>query len=151
MNIYLVEGLDRVLPIMSRQSSETTHRCLQKMGIVIKLNTRVESYDGEMVRFNDGREIRAYTLIWAAGVTGILIDGLPTNAIEGGRILVNQVNQVMGLSNVFAIGDIALMKLKEYPKGHPGVAQPAIQQGKHLAGNLERLWRNKPLKPFVLR
>ena len=148
MNIYLVEGLDRVLPIMSRQSSERTHRYLQKMGIVIKLNTRVESYDGEMVRFNDGGMIRAHTLIWAAGVTGVLIEGLPTNVIEGGRILVNQFNQVKGMSNVFAIGDIALMKLKEYPKGHPGVAQPAIQQGKHLAGNLERLWRKKPLKPF---
>ena len=48
----------------------------------------------------------------------------------------------------FAIGDIALMKSKKYPKGHPGVAQPAIQQGKHLARNLERLQRNKPLKPF---
>ena len=118
------------------------------MGIVIKLNTRVESYDGEMVKFNDGEEIPAQTLIWAAGVTGILIEGLPAEAIEGGRILVNEFNQVMGLSNIFAIGDIALMKSKKYPKGHPGVAQPAIQQGKHLARNLERLLRNKPLKPF---
>ena len=148
MNIYLVEGLDRVLPLMSVQASQKTHGYLQKMGIVVKLNTRVESYDGEVVKFNDGGEIPAHTLIWAAGVTGVLLEGLPADAIEAGRILVNEFNQVMGLSNVFAIGDIALMKLKEYPKGHPGVAQPAIQQGKHLARNLERLFHNKPLKPF---
>lgn len=148
MNIYLVEGLDRVLPLMSPQSSARTQQYLQKMGIVIKLNTRVESYNGEVVKFNDGGEIPAHTLIWAAGVTGVLIDGLPPNTIEAGRILVNPFNQVMGLSNVFAIGDIALMKLKEYPKGHPGVAQPAIQQGTHMARNLDRLFNNKSMKPF---
>lgn len=148
MNIYLVEGFNRVLPLMSPQSSERTHRYLQKMGIIIKLNTRVESYDGEVVWLNDGGAIPSHTLIWAAGVVGILIKGLPDEAIEGGRILVNPFNQVMGLSNVFALGDIALMKLKDYPKGHPGVAQPAIQQGKHLARNFERLLHNKPLKPF---
>jgi NADH dehydrogenase len=148
MNIYLVEGRERVLPLMSPQSSERTQQYLMKMGIVVRLNTRVELYDGEVVRFNDGEEIPAHTLIWAAGVTGILIEGLPAGTIESGRILVNQFNQVMGLDNVFAIGDIALMKLEKYPKGHPGVAQPAIQQGKHLARNLERLFRNKPLKPF---
>ena len=148
MNIYLVEGFDRVLPLMSTQASNWTLRYLQKKGIVVKLNTRVESYDGEVVRFNSGNDISSHTLIWAAGVTGNLIDGLPTETIEGGRILVNDFNQVNGMNNVFAIGDIALMKSKKYPKGHPGVAQPAIQQGKHLARNLERLLSKKPMKPF---
>lgn len=148
MNIYLVEGLDRVLRLMSPQASEWTHRYLEKLGIVIKLNTRVESYNGEVVKFDNGEEIPAQTLIWAAGVTGNLIEGLPADATESGRILVNQYSQVMGFDNIFAIGDIGLMKSKKYPRGHPGVAQPAIQQGKHLAGNLQRLHRNKPLKPF---
>lgn len=148
MNIYLVEGLARLLPLMSPESSATTHRYLQEMGIIIKLNTRVESYDGEVVRLNDGVEIPSHTLIWAAGVKGILIEGLPAKATESGRILVDSFNQVMGLNNVFAIGDIALMKSDGYPKGHPGIAQPAIQQGTHLARNLARLFRNKPLKPF---
>jgi NADH dehydrogenase len=148
MNIYLVEGLDRVLPLMSLKSSKRTHRYLQKMGIIIKLNARVVSYDGEEVRLHDGETIFSHTLIWTAGVTGILINGLPDIAIEGQRILVNHFNQVAGLNNVFAIGDIALMKSKKYPKGYPGVAQPAIQQGIHLASNFKRFLRNKPLKPF---
>jgi len=148
MNIYVVEGLDRVLPLMSSQASRKSHRYLQEMGIVIKLNTKVDSYDGEVVKFSDGNEIPTQTLIWAAGVTGIIINGLPHETIAGGRILVNELNQVMGLDNIFAIGDIALMRSKKYPKGHPGIAQPAIQQGKHLAQNLNRLFRNKQMKPF---
>ena len=148
MNIYLVEGFDRVLPLMSPQSSKWTLRYLQKKGIIVKLNTRVDSYDGEVVRFDNGEEILSQTLIWAAGVTGNLVDGLPDECIEGGRILVNNFNQLMAFTNVFAIGDIAIMKSKKYPKGHPGVAQPAIQQGRHLAKNLDRLLRNKAMKPF---
>ena len=148
MNIYLVEGYDRVLPLMSPQASNWALRYLQNKGIVVKLNTLVDSYNGEIVKFKNGKEISSQTLIWAAGVTGNLIEGLSTEVVEGGRILVDDFNRVKGLNNVFAIGDIALMKSKKYPKGHPGVAQPAIQQGKHLARNLERLQRNKPLKPF---
>ena len=148
MNIYLVEGYDRVLPLMSPQASNWALRYLQNKGIVVKLNTLVDSYNGEIVKFKNGKEISSQTLIWAAGVTGNLIEGLSTEVVEGGRILVDDFNRVKGLNNVFAIGDIALMKSKKYPKGHPGVAQPAIQQGKHLARNLERLQRNKPIKPF---
>ncbi|QMU29151.1 NAD(P)/FAD-dependent oxidoreductase [Adhaeribacter radiodurans] len=148
MNIYLVEGLDRVLPPMSPKASEMAHRYLAKMGIIIKVNTLVESYDGEVVKFKSGEQIQTQTLIWAAGVTGALIEGLPTESVERGRILVNEYNQIKGYDTIFAIGDIALMKLEDYPKGHPGVAQPAIQQGKHLAKNLHRNLRNEPLQPF---
>jgi NADH dehydrogenase len=148
MNIYLVEGLDRVLPPMSPQASAKTHRYLEKMGIIIKLNTLVEAYDGEVVRFKGGEQIRTQTLIWAAGVTGALIEGLPAESVERGKIIVNEFNQIKGSSNIFAIGDIAVMKSEQYPRGHPAVAQPAIQQGKHLAKNLQRMLRNEPMQPF---
>ncbi|KIC94186.1 NAD(P)/FAD-dependent oxidoreductase [Flavihumibacter solisilvae] len=148
MNIYLVEGNNRVLPLMSPESGSWSQQFLEKKGIIVKLGTRVEDYDGELARLSTGEEIPTQTLIWSAGVTGALIDGVPAESIENGRILVDQFNQVQGLPNIFAIGDIALMKSKKYPKGLPGVAQPAIQQGKHLAGNLARLLRRKPLKPF---
>lgn len=148
MNIYLVEGVDRVLPMMSPQASKRAHGYLTKMGIVIRLSTRVQSHDGRVVRFSNGEEVFSTTLIWAAGVTGIIIEGIPGEAIQRGRILVDECSRVTGLDNVFAIGDIALMRSKRYPNGHPGVAQPAIQQGRHLGGNLKRVLRNKPMKPF---
>ena len=148
MNIYLIEGMDRVLPPMSPQASEKTHQYLDSMGIVIKLKTLVDTYDGRVVKLKTGEEIPAHTLIWAAGVSGALVEGLPAETVERGRILVNEFNQVMGFPGIFAIGDVAMMKSEKFPNGHPGVAQPAIQQGKHLAKNLRRLVRNETPEPF---
>lgn len=148
MNIYVVEGMGRLLPPMSEEASEKTFKYLSEMGVSIKLNTLVESYDGEVATFKGGEQIKTQTLIWAAGVTGALINGLPTEAVERGRILVNEFNQMLGYPNIYAIGDIAFMKTPEYPKGHPGVAQPAIQQGQLLAKNLKRLHKKEKLEPF---
>ncbi|MCC9166741.1 NAD(P)/FAD-dependent oxidoreductase [Pontibacter harenae] len=148
MNIYLVEGMDRVLPPMSPESSAKTLGYLQGLGVNVMLNTLVDSYDGSVATFKNGEKIIAHTLIWAAGVSGALIEGLPTEAVERGRILVNTHNQILGYPDMFAIGDIAFMKTDEYPRGHPGVAQPAIQQGKLLAKNLQRLVRGEKLEDF---
>ncbi|GAB3798454.1 NAD(P)/FAD-dependent oxidoreductase [Spirosoma humi] len=148
MRIYIVEGLGKVLPPMSDEAGQKAKRYLEDLGVIIKLNTLVESYDGETVTFKGGEQIKTQTLVWGAGVTGAMIDGIPAESTERGRILVDPINRVQGLSNVFAIGDIAFMKLEDYPKGHPGVAQPAIQQGEHLAKNLRRLLKNEPTEPF---
>ncbi len=148
MNIYLVEGMDRVLPPMSVEASEKTYKYLLEKGVIIKLNTLVESYDGTTAVLKNGEQIQTNTLIWAAGVSGALIDGLPPESVERGRILVNEYNQVLGFNDIFAIGDIAFMKTEEFPRGHPGVAQPAIQQGQLLAKNLPRLIRGEALEPF---
>lgn len=148
MRIYVVEGLGKVLPPMSDEAGQKAKRYLEELGVIIKLNTLVENYDGETVTFKGGEQIRTQTLVWGAGVTGAMIDGVPTESTERGRILVDPINRVQGLTNVFAIGDIAFMKLEDYPKGHPGVAQPAIQQGEHLAKNLRRLIKNEPTEPF---
>ncbi|QNH63704.1 NAD(P)/FAD-dependent oxidoreductase [Hymenobacter sediminicola] len=148
MNIYLVDGLDRVLPPMSPESSRHTHGYLEKLGVIIKLNKFVDSYDGQTVKFKDGEEIRSQTLVWAAGVAGATIEGLPSETVERGRYLVNTFNQVQGFTDIFAIGDVAVMKSDKWPKGHPQVAQPAIQQGVHLAKNLVRRLRGDEWKPF---
>ncbi|GAB4005770.1 NAD(P)/FAD-dependent oxidoreductase [Spirosoma sp. KCTC 42546] len=148
MSIYVVEGLGKVLPPMSDEAGQKAQQYLEDLGVIVKLNTLVESYDGETVTFKGGEQIKTQTLVWGAGVTGALIDGIPAESTEKGRILVDPINRVQGLTDVFAIGDIAFMKLKDYPKGHPGVAQPAIQQGKHLAKNIQRILKNEPTTPF---
>jgi NADH dehydrogenase len=82
-------------------------------------------------------------------VTGALLEGLPLRTQERGRYLVNSFNQVQGHEDVFAIGDIALMKGAAWPNGHPQVAQPAMQQGRHLARNFRRLVRGDAFEPFA--
>ncbi len=148
MNIYLVEGMDRVLPPMSPEAGQKAQRYLEELGVVIKLKTLVESYDGETVTFKGGEQIKTQTLVWGAGVTGALLDGVPAEATEKGRILVDEFNRVQGFTDLFAIGDIAFMKSEKWPKGHPGVAQPAIQQGEHLAKNMRRWLRKEEPTPF---
>ena len=150
MKIHLLEGLDRVLPPMSEKASAKAEKFLKDLGVCIHLNTMVEDYDGQLVKTNSGENFETETFIWSAGVTGAPVKGLNASAIvdKANRYQVNVFNQVEGYENVFAIGDIALMKSEAYPKGHPMVAQPAIQQGKHLAKNLERILKKQKLEAF---
>ncbi|MGB8705766.1 MAG: NAD(P)/FAD-dependent oxidoreductase, partial [Gillisia sp.] len=150
MQIHLLEGLDRVLPPMSEHASKKAAKFLDDLGVKVHLNTMVQSYDGKEVVTNTKEIFKTYTFIWSAGVTGAPVKGLNASAIieKANRFEVNVFNQVNGYENVFAIGDIAVMQSEEYPRGHPMVAQPAIQQGKHLAKNIIRLIQGEKLEPF---
>ncbi len=148
MNIFLIEATNRLLGAMSQQSSQKAKKYLEKLGVNVLLNTRVESYDGKTILTSSGT-ILSLNVVWTAGMKGAIIKGLPDEVfMPGGRILVNEFNQVKGLEQVYAIGDIAVMPTARYPKGHPQVAPAAIQQAKNLAGNFIRERQNKSLKPF---
>lgn len=150
MEIHLIEGMDRVLPPMSEKSSIKAAKFLRELGVQLHLNTQVKSYDGEMVLTDTSKKFETHTFIWSAGVTGAPVQGLNASALidKVNRYEVNIFNQINGYDTIFAIGDIAVMKSEEYPKGHPMVAQPAIQQGKHLAKNIHNILNNKKLEPF---
>ncbi|MRX63475.1 NAD(P)/FAD-dependent oxidoreductase [Maribacter luteus] len=150
MQIHLYEGGGRVLPPMSSKASDKALRFLQKLGVNVHLNTIVQDYDGETLTLNNKETIATKNCIWTAGVTGAAIEGFGNDALVDrvNRYKVNEFNQVEGYTNIFAIGDIALMQTKEYPKGHPQVAQPAIQQGELLAKNLRGLLTGNKMKPF---
>lgn len=153
MEIHLLEGLERVLPPMSENASQKAHKFLKELGVQVHLNTMVESYDGLLVKTNTDRTFRTSTFIWSAGVTGAPVKGLKASALvdKANRYEVNVFNQVNGYENIFAIGDIALMATADYPRGHPMVAQPAIQQARNLAKNIERLIKGEELLPFDYR
>ncbi len=150
MEIHLIEGAPRVLPPMSEHASEKASKFLRKLGVHIHLNTQVKNYDNNIVTTNTDLTIKTATFIWSAGVTGAPISGINASSLipRANRYKVNQYNQIEGYENVFAIGDISVMETEIYPKGHPMVAQPAIQQGKHLAKNLKRHLKGKPMIPF---
>jgi len=137
-----------VLPSMTDFSSENAQKALEKMGVNIWLSTRVESYDGNHVHFAGGKSLEVTTMIWSAGVIGNTFSGTEDAITRGGRLEVDQFNRVKGLNNVFAIGDVALMRTDDYPSGHPGVAQVAMQQGVLLARNLKSLIFQRELRAF---
>ncbi|MEM6802892.1 MAG: FAD-dependent oxidoreductase [Bacteroidota bacterium] len=152
MDIYLVEGGDRLLSGMSEFSSKHTLKYLERLGIRVKLNTRVDDYDGETVFLSDKSTLRTKKLIWAAGIKGSIIPGIPKERIgRGDRIYVDTYNKVIGCESMYAIGDIAFVESDSYPKGHPQVAQPAIQQGSRLANNFERRAKGRSLIAFSYR
>lgn len=137
MSITLVEGADRLLSAFDPKLSQKAYVYLSQLMVDIRLNTVMKGYVDKKVSFADGHEEYWETLIWTAGVKGENMPGIPAEMIgRGGRILVDGFNQVNGANDVFAIGDIALMQSKDYPNGHPQVAQPAIQQARNLAYNL---------------
>ncbi|MCB0464946.1 MAG: NAD(P)/FAD-dependent oxidoreductase [Aequorivita sp.] len=151
MNVHLIEGENRVLPPMSETVSKKALIFLEKLGVQVHLGAYINDYDGKRVTTNDGKVFETATFIWAAGVTGALIKGLHGEALveRANRYRVDGYNKVKGFENIFALGDIALMESKEYPKGHPQVAQPAIQQGKHLGKNFRKMLRGNKMEPFT--
>lgn len=150
MDIYLVEASSRLLNGMSDIAGKKAFEFLTDMGVKIRLNTSVKSYDGHAIALSTGETLISRSLIWAAGVRGNPIEGLSSGAItRGNRISVNEFNLVKGYDNIFAIGDVALMDGDaKFPNGHPQMAPPAQQQGRLVARNILNLIHGKPLKAF---
>ncbi len=147
MNVHLIEATDTLLGTMKPKAGEKAKEYLTEMGVNVWLNTKVEDYDGLTVK-TDNKELPSKTLIWAAGVSGNIIDGLDERSMTHGRILVDTYNKVEGYDEIYCIGDVCLMKTEENPTGDPMVAQTAIQQGDLLANNLNNLAIGKDMKPF---
>ncbi len=149
MNIHLLEGSNQLLGGMSKKASSNALSYLNKLGVKVTLNAMVTDFDGQKVQLKDNSSISSKTLIWAAGVAGKRIAGLPdTHFTRGNRLVVDATNQITGLEDVYAIGDIAYMETKQYPNGHPQVAQVAIQQAQNLAKNIKNKIKNRALHEF---
>lgn len=149
--IYIVDSSPYLLAPMSEKSHQAAYKALADQGVRIKLNTRVNLYENGVVHLSDNTVIEAETLIWAAGVIANTFEGIAQESIgKGNRMLTDAFNRVNGYENIYAIGDICLQfNDPAYPNGHPQLAQPAIQQGKSLAKNLNRLARGQQMKPFI--
>lgn len=148
-NINLIEGSKHTLNSMSPLAKAASAKYLEQLGVNIITETFVKNYDGHTLELSNGNTLQSKTVIWAAGVIGNKIIGLPLTAMkQGNRIAVNRTNLVKGCQNIYAIGDIALMETPMYPKGHPQLANVAINQAKNLAKNLKRQANNTPQKEF---
>jgi NADH dehydrogenase len=149
MHIYLLEASPRLLNGMSEASGEKVKNYLSRLGVTVMTETAVTGYNGETVTLKNGNSILSRTLIWAAGVRGNQLPGLPEEAsAPASRIRVDEYNRVTGCADVYAVGDIAFMPSEDYPRGHPQVAPAAIQQADTLARNLAAAKQGKPLQAF---
>lgn len=152
-HLYLIDALPSLLAPMSDAAKKTAYNNLKRLGVNILLNVSVKDYVKGNVILSDGRKIETQALIWTSGVIGREVLGIPETSIgKGRRLLVDEYNRVLGFNNVWALGDISLQLTdKNYPKGHPQLAQVAIQQAKLAAKNFIKLHNRKPLQSFVYK
>jgi len=150
LRIHLISASPKILPMLSGKSYVNSLKDLERLKVQVHLNVAVQSYDGLTVKLSNGKMLKTTNLIWTAGVKGTFSKGLQPDIVRrGDRLEVDAFNAVIGTDSIFAIGDVALMKIDAYPKGHPMVAPVANQQGTHLDKNLLKP-KNK-WQPFIYR
>lgn len=149
-NIILLEGSKYTLNNMSEKSRITSQRYLEELGVIVRTETLIQSYDGNVAVLNNGEEIPSKNVIWAAGVTGNIIEGLKQEDVFKNRYIVDRFNKLKHFDNIYALGDVAYMETPIYPKGHPQVANVAINQAKNLGLNIFKSLKNEKydLKEF---
>ncbi|PZX16865.1 NADH dehydrogenase [Breznakibacter xylanolyticus] len=152
IRIVLIEAAPRLLGGMSPKSSSKSLRYLHKLGVEVYLDTQVNDYTNHEVVLSNGERIPTRTLIWAAGIKGASMPGIPAEAIlPNGRIRVDAFHRMAGSDTIFVVGDHSAMITDATPKGHPQVAQVAIQQARNLARNFIRMQKHQNLRPFRYR
>ncbi|WP_312075493.1 NAD(P)/FAD-dependent oxidoreductase [Chryseobacterium sp.] len=136
LKIILVSSTEKPLAVMSEEAQTQSEKYLKDLGVDFLSGEYVTDYDGDKVYMKSGKEIPSNNVIWAAGVTGNIVDGFSEEHINRNRYITDRFNKIKGFDNIYAIGDIAYMETPKYPQGHPQVANVAINQAKNLGKNL---------------
>ena len=150
-NKFDINIIERSNEILSRNkifNREEAEKALERRKINVLLNSTVQEISDQKISILNDSEIKDLAqdvVIWTAGIKPNLsyIDEQVTQ--KNGRILVNEKFQIDNCINSFAIGDISIIKGME---DLPLTAQVAMQQGNHLAKNIELLFQEKDLLPF---
>lgn len=148
LNIILLEGSKNTLNNMSEDSRTASRKYLEEMGVIVRTETMLESYDGNVATLNNGEKIPSKNVIWAAGVIGNIIEGLEQEDVFRNRYVVDRFNKLKRFENIYALGDVAYMETPLYPKGHPQVANVAINQAKMLGKNILKSMKNENYHPI---
>ena len=146
--VILVQAGPRVLPTFSETLSRITQKSLEKLGVEVLVNSRVEQIDDGGVIVS-GKRIASRTVLWAAGVIASpAAKWLNAEADNAGRLKVGADLSVAGLPNVFAIGDTALVNAWE-GNPVPGLAPAAKQGGAYVAKTIRARVSGRPQpEPF---
>jgi NADH dehydrogenase len=153
--IILVEGTDRVLPSYPPKLSEAARKMLERLKVTVRTGAMVTDVKAHSVTIKCGDHseiIPTRTVLWAAGVLAsplglALGKRLGAKTDRAGRVIVDPDMTIPGHPEIFVIGDLSSFT-HQTGKPLPGVAQPAIQQGRYVAKVIERRLRGEKMKPF---
>jgi NADH:ubiquinone reductase (H+-translocating) len=153
IRIVLIEAADRVLPGLPERISDATSRLLDDMGVEVRTGARVTEVTADGLKLADGAFIASELVVWAAGVIApeVLrdLDGLEANRIN--QLVVEPTLNSTRDPDIFVIGDCAACPQPGKPNPVPPRAQAAHQQAFHLARQIERRLRGRPLQPYTYR
>ncbi len=148
--VVLVEAGPRILPAFPEKLSRKATAELERLGVEVRVATTVTGVGPGFVQLGDER-LEAATVLWNAGVTGSVLAGTLGVALDrSGRVPVEEDLSIPGHPEVFVIGDLAAF-VYQTGKPLPGVAQVAIQQGRHAAENIKRRLQGEPALAFRYR
>jgi NADH:ubiquinone reductase (H+-translocating) len=147
-HVVLLEAAGDLLGAYPVELRQATSRLLKKKHVDIRLNSKLESYNGQEVKLADGTRIETQTLIWTAGVKATeIVDELKVDKAAGGRIRIEPTLQLPGHPETFVIGDASFL-LDEKGQPLPMISTVAMQQGVFTAKSIRNLMNGKPLEKF---
>jgi NADH dehydrogenase len=145
--ILLIEAGQRLLPTFPEELSKKAETELKRVGVEVRTSCSVRAVEKESV-VADEQKIETATILWAAGVRASpLAQTLGVPLDRAGRVVVEADLTIPGHPEVFVVGDCAAF-LHQTGKPLPGVAQVAIQQGRHAAKNILRRCEGRATVPF---
>jgi NADH dehydrogenase len=147
IDVQLLEAGDRLLPPFSPSLSARTKKDLEKIGVKVMLNSAVKALEHRKIILKDGTVLQSEITVWAAGVQGSPAMQQLNLPVVGNRLSVASTMQINNYPNIWALGDIAGALGKD-GRPLPMVAPVAIQQGKFIAKQIDRLTNGKALKSF---
>lgn len=148
-NVILLEATDSVLGSFPEPLRNSAKEQLEKIGVDVRTQAFVESVGSDYVTLRDGTTINTHTVVWSAGVEGnTLVEMLDVPLERGNRIPITPSMEVIGLDNVFAVGDLAYLLQPNSTVPYPGVIPVAQQQGTLAANNIMKHLIGAPLDTF---
>jgi NADH dehydrogenase len=140
VRVVLIEAAPYVLGAFVPHLREAARRSLERKGIEVMVNTKVDSVTDRSVRLADGRELPASTIIWTAGVKASDVGRASgVHLLRQDRIQVDPSLQVPGHPVVFVIGDLAVAG--ERGERLPMLIPVAMQAGRHVAASITDMMR----------
>lgn len=155
IRMVLIEMIDRLAQELPEELGAYAQRDLERRGVEVWLGSKIEEYESGVLRTANGRELKAETVIWTAGVRpSPLVGQIPVEADDESddeRVPTNRFLQVKGYDNLWAVGDCARVRDSEDGHVHPPTAQHAVRQGRGVADNVWSALHDGELKPFSYR
>jgi NADH dehydrogenase len=148
--ILLAEAGPRILPAYPEELSRKAQAQLERMGVEVRTGAAVTAIEPGSAVIG-GNRVASETVLWTAGVQASpLARSLGAPLDRAGRVLVEPDLSIPGHPEIFVIGDLSNFS-HQTGKPLPGVAQPAIQGGRHAARNILRSLEGRPSLPFAYR